>query len=64
MVQEIITYTIVSIAFIYAIRGVVRLFQNSKTTCGSGACSCGSKSDLIKEIKKGKKPYLFLNKTL
>ena len=59
MIQEIITYIIVILAIIHTIRGLIRLFKsNSTSACATGNCGCGGKSDLFKEIKKGKKPYI------
>ncbi len=57
MIQEILMWSSVSGAFGYTLYSFVKIvmntFQEKKLGCSSG-CSCGSKSDLLKNIKVNK----------
>lgn len=55
MIQEIITYTVVALAFAYAIYSAVNIFIPSKKSkagmCASGCSGCS----VHKDFKKGQK---------
>jgi len=65
MIQEILTYAAVAWAFYQVILFFYRIFKPGKTNaaCGSGGCpSCDAKTDLFKDIRKGKFPTLIEEK--
>lgn len=60
MIQEILTYTAVAWAFSQVILFFWRIFKprNNASVCGGGCSSCSAKSELIKQVEKGKFPTL------
>jgi hypothetical protein len=56
MVQDVLTYITVGLAFLYAGYSTYKIFcdTKSKTTCSGGCSSCEEKSMLFEAIKKYK----------
>jgi len=63
MIQELLTYAAVAWAFWQVMVFFWRLFYPQKHTgaCGGGCGSCSAKTDLLKQIEKGKFPTLIKN---
>ncbi len=63
MIQELLTYAAVAWAFWQVVIFFWKIFkpQNNKSVCGGGCGSCSAKTDLLKQIEKGKFPTLIKN---
>lgn len=60
MIQDILTFLVVSWAFYQVIKFFYRLLRPvaGKSACETGSCGCDAKSELYSAIKKGKYPTL------
>jgi hypothetical protein len=53
MIQEILTYFILSIASVYTLYSFFKIFVPGKTKgCGTGTCGCSAKEEIKSKLEK------------
>lgn len=58
MIQEILTWITVGMAFLYTLYSIWKtMFTSKSSVCGGGCPSCEAKDLLIKDISSAKKSY-------
>jgi hypothetical protein len=55
MLQDILVWTIIAVAVVYAVYSLVRsLRSKAGSACCEGGCSCDAKREILKNLEKNK----------